>query len=293
MEGRPSTGPGTKEAAGFPGEEGCGTLSSGPCSLQGPRPCRGQTNKRIAQRRIRLPFEVSLPLIDLPRSCPALASARRFLRSEERDTFCYWAGATKGSSRRRGLTAIPSGAIACAPALLADPRRGCSAPGSGRRTGGERRLARAAPGAPAPLLPARAPGAVDRPNACRQSFKVEWTAHDSPLPCGFVQKGKRSDCRNHRTALPFADSAAAPLHKAPRLARLGGRTSRAEPARPPSLRPCQKCVKNFLSQIATSTENPAMCGASVSGRRDLNSGPLVPQTSALTRLRHAPWRSRY
>jgi hypothetical protein len=27
-----------------------------------------------------------------------------------------------------------------------------------------------------------------------------------------------------------------------------------------------------------------------SGRRDLNSGPLVPQTSALTRLRHAPWR---
>jgi hypothetical protein len=26
-----------------------------------------------------------------------------------------------------------------------------------------------------------------------------------------------------------------------------------------------------------------------SGRRDLNSGPLVPQTSALTRLRHAPF----
>jgi hypothetical protein len=25
-----------------------------------------------------------------------------------------------------------------------------------------------------------------------------------------------------------------------------------------------------------------------SGRRDSNSGPLVPQTSALTRLRHAP-----
>ena len=26
-----------------------------------------------------------------------------------------------------------------------------------------------------------------------------------------------------------------------------------------------------------------------SGRPDLNRGPLVPQTSALTRLRHAPW----
>src|SRR3954464_12153951 len=30
-----------------------------------------------------------------------------------------------------------------------------------------------------------------------------------------------------------------------------------------------------------------------SGRRDSNSGPLVPQTSALTRLRHAPCRRRY
>src|SRR5204862_2183742 len=29
-------------------------------------------------------------------------------------------------------------------------------------------------------------------------------------------------------------------------------------------------------------------GFLTSGRRDLNSGPLVPQTSALTRLRHAP-----
>jgi hypothetical protein len=27
-----------------------------------------------------------------------------------------------------------------------------------------------------------------------------------------------------------------------------------------------------------------------SGCRDLNSGPSVPQTDALTRLRHTPWR---
>ena len=34
-----------------------------------------------------------------------------------------------------------------------------------------------------------------------------------------------------------------------------------------------------------------VCGAfGLSGRRDSNSGPLVPQTSALTRLRHAPRR---
>lgn len=32
-----------------------------------------------------------------------------------------------------------------------------------------------------------------------------------------------------------------------------------------------------------------MQGFRQSGRRDSNSGPLVPQTSALTRLRHAPW----
>jgi hypothetical protein len=31
-----------------------------------------------------------------------------------------------------------------------------------------------------------------------------------------------------------------------------------------------------------------ICRIFRSGRRDLNSGPLVPQTSALTRLRHAP-----
>ena len=36
-------------------------------------------------------------------------------------------------------------------------------------------------------------------------------------------------------------------------------------------------------------ESP-VSGAFLSGRRDLNSGPLVPQTSALTRLRHAPRR---
>src|SRR3954447_11332778 len=35
-------------------------------------------------------------------------------------------------------------------------------------------------------------------------------------------------------------------------------------------------------------KSPAPAGLFESGRRDLNSGPLVPQTSALTRLRHAP-----
>jgi Phage integrase family len=36
---------------------------------------------------------------------------------------------------------------------------------------------------------------------------------------------------------------------------------------------------------------PHLRGFRLSGRRDLNSGPLVPQTSALTRLRHAPRRA--
>ncbi len=37
-------------------------------------------------------------------------------------------------------------------------------------------------------------------------------------------------------------------------------------------------------------KTPPERGFHPSGRRDLNSGPLVPQTSALTRLRHAPSR---
>ncbi len=215
LEGRPSTGPGTKEAAGFPGEEGCGTLSSGPCSLQGPRPCRGQTNKRIAQRRIRLPFEVSLPLIDLPRSCPALASARRFLRSEERDTFCYWAGATKGSSRRRGLTAIPSGAIACAPALLADPRRMFASP-----LGTAHRWGEAARAKPRPARP---------PLYCRLERRALWTRRTragspskSSRPLTMLlfhaassKKASGATVETTERLSPFADSAAAPLPKAP------------------------------------------------------------------------------
>ena len=45
----------------------------------------------------------------------------------------------------------------------------------------------------------------------------------------------------------------------------------------------QRHTGSNLSQ----TKNPAFAGF-LSGRRDSNSGPLVPQTSALTRLRHAP-----
>ena len=41
---------------------------------------------------------------------------------------------------------------------------------------------------------------------------------------------------------------------------------------------------------AGKTKTPPEQGFRQSGRRDSNSGPLVPQTSALTRLRHAPRR---
>ena len=43
-------------------------------------------------------------------------------------------------------------------------------------------------------------------------------------------------------------------------------------------------------QLAGFRRIPQTRMAQRSGRRDSNSGPLVPQTSALTRLRHAPWR---
>src|SRR5438876_3477870 len=47
------------------------------------------------------------------------------------------------------------------------------------------------------------------------------------------------------------------------------------------------------SQSSRPSEKPALAGLRQSGCRDLNSGPLVPQTSALTRLRHTPEGSVY
>jgi hypothetical protein len=41
-------------------------------------------------------------------------------------------------------------------------------------------------------------------------------------------------------------------------------------------------------RLRNERRKPALQGFRISGRRDSNSGPLVPQTSALTRLRHAP-----
>ena len=47
--------------------------------------------------------------------------------------------------------------------------------------------------------------------------------------------------------------------------------------------------KTALSPRRVSSPSPRRTASLESGRRDSNSGPLVPQTSALTRLRHAPW----
>ena len=41
--------------------------------------------------------------------------------------------------------------------------------------------------------------------------------------------------------------------------------------------------------VRKKTKAPRWQGFVQSGRRDLNSGPPVPQTGTLTRLRHAPW----
>jgi hypothetical protein len=44
------------------------------------------------------------------------------------------------------------------------------------------------------------------------------------------------------------------------------------------------------AKVCEEEKAPRVRGFRKSGRRDSNSGPLVPQTSALTRLRHAPRR---
>ena len=76
-------------------------------------------------------------------------------------------------------------------------------------------------------------------------------------------------------------------------------------SRPSSSRPCSRTSNLAGSQPESSTRGtfgghwhptvatpetrkPCFQGFRRSGRRDSNSGPLVPQTSALTRLRHAP-----
>ena len=50
------------------------------------------------------------------------------------------------------------------------------------------------------------------------------------------------------------------------------------------------CPRHSLSRaVRKKTKAPRWQGFVQSGRRDLNSGPPVPQTGTLTRLRHAPW----
>jgi hypothetical protein len=51
--------------------------------------------------------------------------------------------------------------------------------------------------------------------------------------------------------------------------------------------PGESCVGTTALSLEI-TKTPPERGFRPSGRRDSNSGPLVPQTSALTRLRHAP-----
>jgi len=66
---------------------------------------------------------------------------------------------------------------------------------------------------------------------------------------------------------------------------VGGPLSNLHPPRWANYRP----TPTDLKPRARPAKSPALAGLfRASGRRDLNSGPLVPQTSALTRLRHAP-----
>src|SRR5580700_79339 len=80
----------------------------------------------------------------------------------------------------------------------------------------------------------------------------------------------RSSAEERRKRLPRSVTNLALADWAP-----GGRCSRSAP-----FRACLSRLTDILCQ-------------QWSERRDLNSGPLVPQTSALTRLRHAPPRRVY
>ena len=112
-------------------------------------------------------------------------------------------------------------------------------------------------------LPARAPSPTPRNRSCggddrAASFRV-WRRHAHP--------GRVAGCSRSYPGSADAQSE-----------NQGG--NRAS---------CPKTSPSRVHLINTRSPQPAWLRASWrSGRRDSNSGPLVPQTSALTRLRHAP-----
>jgi hypothetical protein len=142
----------------------------------------------------------------------------------------------------------------------------------------------------------RAPGAAEPPNAYRQSFRVarrgdslglsgtspatvsRGTSFRVPMssPCGFHRKEQRSDLLKPQDGSPPKPiQAAAP----PPIA--------LSTVRPRSVRPYQKSVNSFSSQIATQPSDTLIStAASHDCRRDVRStgGPSPPRPTWRTRL---------
>jgi hypothetical protein len=116
---------------------------------------------------------------------------------------------------------------------------------------------------------------TDRPTTCARSRGGSpSSAFRFVLPkracVGSVSQPLRLNCSDRRPVERFRRASPTCQSQVPRLG--------ADRAQIPAERP--------LAASARTSAFPAL--SCQSGRRDLNSGPLVPQTSALTRLRHAP-----
>jgi integrase len=121
--------------------------------------------------------------------------------------------------------------------------------------------------------------AYREPYAMRDTFATLTLADEAPLEWIGRADGTRLDRRDEE-----ALRAPAPAYRArdPRAAQ-----HNASESDRPKNGPTHGGVSGEQRWLAR--VNRPLCRIFVeSGRRDLNSGPLVPQTSALTRLRHAP-----
>ena len=122
---------------------------------------------------------------------------------------------------------------------------------------------------------------LDRADRARASHKHRDGSQPHPRRVAGVRCELPSRGGRHRPAMASAREPQLGLNleeeRVPALS--AGRCTRRSVSCPPA-RPSRR----------GGSEKPRTSGAfHRSGRRDLNSGPLVPQTSALTRLRHAPF----
>ena len=140
-------------------------------------------------------------------------------------------------------------------------------------------------GEPQPVSSCRADGRGSR-SLARRLFLCPFSVRPAPGATRFVHSVHRIHRRSTSRAASRILARAAHPHPQYHPPPEEPQKRVAGPAEP-------HCGPGFCSggdPFEAETKKPRRVRGFQSGRRDSNSGPLVPQTSALTRLRHAPRR---